>query len=223
VIGLTSAYSIKLFDENVDVTVFAEKFSPNTTSDGAAGVFLMFEARMRDTPKHLLKRWGASTYNWLKENYKKERAVDMGISLSSGYVLSNEESINFDAWSSIVDHYLLTPKQLEEFGSEVRSGVFATTYMCECKKYLPWLLERFKEKKGKVIKKKINSFDELASYDIIVNCSGIGAVELCKDNELQPLRGQVARVCTYILFCRIWCLVSLEMSALIVFCCQSVA
>ena len=55
VIGLTSAYSIKLFDENIDVTVFAEKFSPNTTSDGAAGVFLMFEAGMRDTPKHLLR------------------------------------------------------------------------------------------------------------------------------------------------------------------------
>ena len=55
VIGLTSAYSIKLFDENVDVTVFAEKFSPNTTSDGAAGAFLMSGERMRDTPKHLLK------------------------------------------------------------------------------------------------------------------------------------------------------------------------
>ena len=55
VIGLTSAYSIKLFDENADVTVFAEKFSPNTTSDGAAGAFLISGERMRDTPKHLLK------------------------------------------------------------------------------------------------------------------------------------------------------------------------
>ena len=55
VIGLTSAYSVKLFDENIDVTVYAEKFSPNTTSNVAAGAFKFHDNKMRDTPTHLLQ------------------------------------------------------------------------------------------------------------------------------------------------------------------------
>ena len=53
--GLSSAYSVKLFDENIDVTLFAEEFSPNTTSDGAAGVFKFSSSGMRNTPRHLLQ------------------------------------------------------------------------------------------------------------------------------------------------------------------------
>lgn len=55
VIGLSSAYAIKLFDEKIDLTVFSEHFSPNTTSDGAAGVFKFSETGMRDTPKEILR------------------------------------------------------------------------------------------------------------------------------------------------------------------------
>lgn len=57
VIGLTSAYSLKLHDENLDVTVFAENFTPFTTSDVAAGIFAVTEGPkgMRLTPHHLLR------------------------------------------------------------------------------------------------------------------------------------------------------------------------
>ena len=44
IIGLSSAYVLKTFDDHLDVTLFAEKFSPNTTSDGAAGIFKINES-----------------------------------------------------------------------------------------------------------------------------------------------------------------------------------
>ncbi|XP_065055225.1 D-aspartate oxidase-like [Rhopilema esculentum] len=69
-----------------------------------------------------------------------------------------------------------------------------TSVICESSKYLPWLLERFKEKNGKIVEKRINSFSELSDYDVIVNCTGIGARDLCKDSDVVPIRGQVARV-----------------------------
>ena len=47
---------------------------------------------------------------------------------------------------------------------------------------------------GNIIKKTINSFDELSDYDLIVNCSGFGAKKLCADNDLVPIRGQVFKV-----------------------------
>ena len=55
VIGLSSAYSVKLFDENLDVTVFADKFPPDTTSNVAAGVFKFSDKGMNDTPRYLLR------------------------------------------------------------------------------------------------------------------------------------------------------------------------
>lgn len=57
VMGLGTAYALKLADEQLDVTIFAEKFSPYTTSDGAAGVFKFSQGvgGMRDTPPELLR------------------------------------------------------------------------------------------------------------------------------------------------------------------------
>lgn len=36
--------------------------------------------------------------------------------------------------------------------------------------------------------------DELDNFDIVVNCSALGSKELTNDTQLQPIRGQVARV-----------------------------
>lgn len=51
VIGLSSAVCILERDPTVKVTLIADKFSPNTTSDGAAGLIMPFV--MGNTPIHL--------------------------------------------------------------------------------------------------------------------------------------------------------------------------
>ena len=48
VIGLSSAVYILERDPTLKVTIIADKFSPNTTSDGAAGLILPFV--MGNTP-----------------------------------------------------------------------------------------------------------------------------------------------------------------------------
>lgn len=55
-------------------------------------------------------------------------------------------------------------------------------------------MEQFKKAGGKIIQRKINSFDELSSYDVIVNCTGLEAKQLTDDKLLQPVRGQIMRV-----------------------------
>ena len=58
------------------------------------------------------------------------------------------------------------------------------------------MLYRIESKGGKIIQRKINNFVEIANeYDIICNCTGMGSRELCNDQELTPIRGQVFRVC----------------------------
>ena len=51
VIGLSTAYCIANKDPNIKVTVVADMFSPDTCSDGAAGIILPYI--MADTPIHL--------------------------------------------------------------------------------------------------------------------------------------------------------------------------
>lgn len=47
----------------------------------------------------------------------------------------------------------------------------------------------------RIARKRIESFDELKAFDLIVNCTGLGAKILMKDdNDLKPMRGQVIRV-----------------------------
>lgn len=43
-------------------------------------------------------------------------------------------------------------------------------------------------------RKKITSFEELQTFDLIINCTGLGAEQLTGDKSLVPIRGQVMRV-----------------------------
>jgi len=45
-----------------------------------------------------------------------------------------------------------------------------------------------------MVKQYVNNLAELDSYDVIVNCSGLGAQQLCQDNKVVPIRGQVTKV-----------------------------
>ena len=45
---------------------------------------------------------------------------------------------------------------------------------------------------GRVLPTKVGSLDSLSNdYDIVINCSGLGARDLCRDFSVVPMRGQV--------------------------------
>lgn len=54
---------------------------------------------------------------------------------------------------------------------------------------------RFLRNGGRIVSQKIDSFQEVAGkYDVVVNCTGLGAKKLCTDFKLVPIRGQVIKV-----------------------------
>lgn len=57
-------------------------------------------------------------------------------------------------------------------------------------------MERFIALGGKMKKRNVKTLHELAEegYDLIINCSGLGARELVADKTMTPIRGQVYRV-----------------------------
>jgi D-aspartate oxidase len=55
---------------------------------------------------------------------------------------------------------------------------------------------RFEQAGGKVVKRTVTNFQELEhDFDIVMNCTGLGAKYLCSDNKVVPIRGQVIKVC----------------------------
>ena len=66
------------------------------------------------------------------------------------------------------------------------------TFVVDSSIYLPFLLKKFRSKGGRTLHRSLSNLDELLSedYDIVINCSGLGAKELASDRTIYPTWGQ---------------------------------
>ena len=57
---------------------------------------------------------------------------------------------------------------------------------------LPFFMAQFTSAGGRVERGRLASLTsaELTSYDVLVNCTGLGARDLAGDETIQPLRGE---------------------------------
>ncbi|XP_043605363.1 D-aspartate oxidase [Bombus pyrosoma] len=200
VIGMTSAFAVKSSFPQFEVQIFSDKFSPATTGDGSAGMWSPY--LLGSTPCDKISQWGEITHRWLENFWKAGLASEIGLSLIPVYRVTSNPDGFFDlAWTKVVyGAYELNPSELEklnvEWNANYKHGWMFLTYTCEPVRLLPWLMKRFLHIGGKIRNRKIHTFNELIDdgYDLIINCSGLGAHELVGDNAVRSIRGQVARV-----------------------------
>lgn len=61
--------------------------------------------------------------------------------------------------------------------------------------FLPWLINYLISRGVSLIEQEVKDFSELSGkYQWIINCSGLGARLLCKDESIYPVRGKVAMI-----------------------------
>ncbi|XP_036928269.1 D-aspartate oxidase [Acanthopagrus latus] len=194
VIGFSTAVCVAEALPFCSVTLLADKFSPDTTSDGAAGI--LFAAKFPDIPLERQKRWFKDSFDHLLDIAQSQHSPEAGVMLSSGWQIFKEVPADKKPfWAdSVIGFRFMTEGELKRFPDH-KFGQAFTTIKCECSSYLPWLEKRFREAGGSVEQRKVDSLQELgSSYDIIVNCSGLGSKTLVHDNQVYPVRGQVLKV-----------------------------
>lgn len=194
VVGLNTALELLRVAPGCDVTVLADQFTGNTTSHGAAGIFrpgTSFSGPSDDV-----------TMKWIADSYQFYRTLlsepYSGVHSVSGYHFSNisPELTKNRAIEHLVPVYRdATPEELTLDGKTYKYGSYYETIVTEDADFLPWAMKRVSERGGKIRRGTVSSFQDLEKdFDVVFNCTGMGAKALCADRKLVPVRGQVVKV-----------------------------
>ena len=183
VVGLTTG--IALLESGLEVEIIAREVSPNLVSDVAAAFWFPYKI----VPRERVITWSADSY---------EVFTALSRDQSSGVV--EIPSMHFyegeapDPWwtGCARDFRKLGP---EELYAPYTSGYAYTSFMIQSPIYMPYLRARFETLGGVIRMAEVRSLLELAPrFQVVVNCSGVGAARLTDDNECYPIRGQILRV-----------------------------
>ncbi|KAF3831833.1 hypothetical protein GH733_000645 [Mirounga leonina] len=141
VVGLSTAMCVSKLVPGCSITVISDKFTPDTTSDVAAGMLIPHV--YADTPIPKQKQWFRETFDHLFAIASSAEAEDAGVHLVSGWQIFRSvptEEVPF--WADVVLGFRkMTEAELKKFPQHVFGHAF-TTLKCESPTYLPWLEKR---------------------------------------------------------------------------------
>jgi len=177
--GLSCA--IRLLEAGHEVEVISDRFSPDTVSDVAAAIWYPFLT----APADRADGWGVATYAELERLAEEES--DSGVRMRDGKEYLRE-AVDPPEWSEDIAAFrILDDSEIPEgyvFGWQFRAPVI------EMPLYMPWLRSRVEALGGSFVQSFVEDLNEV-SGEVVVNCVGLGARELCNDEEVRPARGQV--------------------------------
>lgn len=182
--GLSSA--ILLSDAGYEVTIWTKDLTPETTSSKAAAFWYPYLCNPRDKAI----TWSKDTYQYL-EKYALEDETS-----GTRYIMFTEflnEKSPEPWWRPAVE--VFERPEASELPDGYVDGYRTKAIVMDTTHYLPWLLAQLEKRNVNIVQLELSNFDKaFDEYDIIVNCTGLGSKELCNDDRLFPVRGQVVRV-----------------------------
>jgi D-amino-acid oxidase len=184
VIGLTTAIELQRRLKR-PVTIIAKALPPQTTSNIAAAIWLPFHV----APEDKAIRWSRVTRQVLESQMPDP---DSGVFETELFELTREAEED-PYWVAAVSGYRYAAR--DELPPGFGHGIVARVPMIDTPVYMPWLVGRFLDGGGTLQTGSVDRLTDLTEPDaIIVNCTGLGARELCRDEAMYPLRGQIMRL-----------------------------
>lgn len=179
--GLSCA--LRLLEAGFDVELWERDAIEDTVSSVAAAIWFPFQVGANGL------RWSLETREALVE---MARAGTPGVTVRRGVELLAHDGPEPEWIAAMPAHRRLARHELP---AGYARGNELEVPIVEMPLYLAWLRERALALGLRVRRKAIESLVEpLAHAPLVVNCTGLGAREVCGDRELVPVRGQVVSV-----------------------------
>lgn len=183
--GLSTAYT--LVNAGYTVQIFANAFSPNLVSNKAAAFW--FPYHVRNDKRGV---------DWCQKSYVhfKQLANNPATGISMQKLIKalrdgvEETEITWLDFMPADSYRLINTAELPAGYSK---GYEAIVPLIETQIFLPYLQNQLKEKGVGFTEQHINNlYDFAKDFDIVINCTALGARILCNDEKVIPVRGQVA-------------------------------
>lgn len=182
--GLSTA--VRLLEAGFKVRIVTRERTPHTTSDIAAAVWYPFRCGPHD--RSLL--WGRRTFRALRELAKNPAT---GVTMVPGIDLHVKDDGGEPWWKEAVDSFRRAAAS--ELPAGYEAGDVFNAPVVAMPVYMKWLEGRVLELKGAIETRGVSDLEALLlEASLVVNCSGLAASALTKDDDLHPIRGQVVRV-----------------------------
>jgi len=183
VIGLTTA--VLLSKNGYKVCIYTENLAKNTTSAVAAAIWFPYNAE----PKEKVSKWSAFSYDYFQNLAK---IPNSGVKIVPLTII--EKEIKDCWWLDAIPNKKYKKINDVNLPKDFKLGFEVLVPFIESSLFLIFLEKELEKLNGKIVQKKINSFSDLDETIPIINCSGLGAIELCNDNKLFPVKGQIVTV-----------------------------
>jgi D-amino-acid oxidase len=183
--GLATAYS--LLEKGYRVTMFSKAFPPDTTSNKAAAFWFPYHVR---NDNRCIPWCQASYHAYAGLSANPSTGITMHRLLK--VVHKNTQMAEMD-WLDFMPEGSCRLMERKELHAAFRLGYEVRVPLIESHIFLPWLMNYLQANGVDFVEREIQNFSELSGeYGWVVNCAGLGARELCQDESIYPVRGQVA-------------------------------
>lgn len=179
VIGLTTA--VVLAERGISVRVWTREPVELTTSAVAGALWWPY----RIEPEALVGEWALQSLVVYEE--LAARPEETGVRMVEG-VQGETRLDELGPWAARVPG--LREARAEEYAG---GGLWARLPLIDMSAHLPWLRERFLELGGTVEEQSVTDLSEVPAA-VVVNCTGLDALDLVPDRSMRPVRGQLVVV-----------------------------
>jgi D-amino-acid oxidase len=181
IIGLTCALHARRAGHSVEIVTAAPP--EKTTSSVAAALWYPYRA----FPREAVARWAAGGFTALTELAADPRT---GVRSRTGRELFRAPAPD-PWWRDAVPSVRRVPPA--ELPAGYADGLELTVPVADMATHLRWLAASLEELGVACTQRRVDDLDAVRA-DVVVNCTGLGARELCDDATLRPVRGQVVVV-----------------------------
>lgn len=180
--GMSNA--LLLSQQGHELHIIATSFSPNITSNRAAAFW--FPYHIRNDKRGI--GWCRKSFDF----YAAHCSEETGISMKKLIKAVKKNTGDEDSWLDFMPEGTVKPLQEDAAPKGYDIAYEASVPLIETQLFLPWI---YKQLEGSGATFKHQQIFDLHSitgeYDAIINCSALGARDLCNDKTIIPVRGQV--------------------------------